>query len=108
MKKAGTRPAFFVASPKLLGGSGSRSGSIGGSSSRGSGVGGSGRSSGISRSSGGRGSSLGSRSGSSGFFFLATSGQTQSQQSGEQDGVFHLDIPLVRKLINVLKTNRGA
>jgi hypothetical protein len=92
-KKPARRLAFF-ASNELLGGSssvtsgGSRSSSVRSGSSR------SGFRSGSSRSGFRSGSGSSSfRSGSSGFFFLATSGQAQGQEDGEQDGIFHLYVP---------------
>ncbi|MGL6070955.1 hypothetical protein, partial [Craterilacuibacter sp.] len=50
-----------------------------------------------SRSFNGRSRSLDSRGGSfsrSGFFFLATSGQSYSQQSSDEERLFHFCIPL--------------
>ncbi|OIO80011.1 MAG: hypothetical protein AUJ86_00140 [Hydrogenophilaceae bacterium CG1_02_62_390] len=83
-KKSQPEGWLFSASNELLGGS-SRSSGI----SRSSSVSRSGSSRGFGRSRG-RSSRFGSGGGSSRFFFLATSGQTQGQQGGEQDGIFHL------------------
>jgi hypothetical protein len=76
---------FLFLDPELLG---SRSGSS--SISRRSSV--SGSSSVSSRSSGVSSGSFSSRrfSRSSGFFFLAASGHGNSQQSSQEDGIFHL------------------
>ena len=103
-KKTGPK-AGFLACRILLGGcssvGGSRSSGIGRSrSSIGS------RSGSISRSGGSRGSNFRSRSGdfgsrSRGFFFFATGRQGESQESGEQDGIFHLCNSL-KVLINML------
>ncbi len=91
-KKTGPKAGFF-ATCRLVGGSGSDcvSGSFGGGFSRHLGG-----SSFFNRSGGSRSfhrGHFGFRSGSR-FFFLAASGKGESQQSGEQDGIFHLCIPL--------------
>lgn len=94
-QKSRHEAGFFCSFAELLGGSGSRSGSSvsGGSSGSVSGRSSGSVSGGSSSVSGGSSGSSGFRSGSSGFFFLATGGQTESQQGGEQDGVFHLVFP---------------
>ena len=95
-KKTGPKAGFSFLDPELLGSrsgsSFSRSGFSGSGFSR-SGFSRSGFSrSGFHRSSGFSSGRFGSRrfSGSSGFFFLAASGHGNSQQSGQEDGIFHL------------------
>jgi len=93
-KKTGPKAGFFAAC-RLLGGSGSRSGCVSGCFSGCGCVSRSG-SNFFNRSGGSRSfhrGHFGFRSGSR-FFFLAASGKGESQQSGEQDGIFHLCIPL--------------
>ena len=106
-KKPARRPVFCAACRLVASGGSSRSSRSGSVSRSSSGVSGSssvssGSShissrSGRSRSFDGGSSSFRSRS----FFFFATSGQGESQQSGEQDGIFHLCISL-KVLINML------
>ncbi len=97
MKKPARRPVFLCWIPGLLGRrfSGRGRGSVGGGRSSVSGR----RSSVSGRrfGGGGRRFSSGSRrfgsgrfGGSSGFFFLTASGQGSSQQSSQENGIFHL------------------
>lgn len=93
IKKPARRPAFSFllacASAQLLRGGFGRLGGFGGSSSRSGGSSRSGFGGGRSRS-GGRGGS--SRSGFR--YFFAAGSNANSQQSGEEDGVFHLKYSL--------------
>lgn len=96
MKKPARRPVFSYRIQKLLGGGrfrgsggvGSRSGGVGGRSFGSGGVGG--RS--FHRGSGFRSRSFSGRcfSGSGGFFLLTASGHGNSQQSSQENGIFHL------------------
>jgi hypothetical protein len=99
-KKPARRPVLLALLAELLGGS-SRS-SFGSGSSRSSFGSGSGGSGGSSFGSGsGRSGSSNFRSGGRSFFFLATGGQRNGEQGGEQDGIFHLGFPNKKtKVIN--------
>jgi len=105
-KKPAPKDRSFALKPELLLGFGSRSSGRSGSSVGGLGgfSRGSGRSSSRSGSSSRSRSSGRGRSGSSGFFFLATGGNGEGEQSSDEERALHL-FPLSIRNMNVEKSN---